>query len=144
MCVCVCVCVCVRARALLVVSDSFNPMDYSPTGSSVCGFSRLEHWSGLPFPIPGDLPNTGIEPASPPWQTVYCIAGRFFTVEAPVKPIVKVKVLATQSCLTFCDPVDHSPPISSVHGIFQARTLEWVAIFFSRGSFQPRDRIHIS
>ena len=36
-----------------------------------------------------------------------------------------------QSCLTLCDPMDCSPPGSSVHGIFQARTLEWVAISFS-------------
>ena len=40
----------------------------------------------------------------------------------------------TQSCLTLCDPVDCSPPDSSVHGILQARILEWVAISFSRGS----------
>ena len=46
----------------------------------------------------------------------------------------------TQSCLTLCDPMDCSLPGSSVHGIFQARILEWVAISFSRGSFQPRDR----
>ena len=39
----------------------------------------------------------------------------------------------TQSCLTLCDPVDCSPPGSSVHGILQARILEWVAISFSRG-----------
>ena len=44
-----------------------------------------------------------------------------------------------QSCLTHCYPVECSPPGSSVHGIFQARILEWVAISFSRGSFQPRD-----
>ena len=37
----------------------------------------------------------------------------------------------TQSCLTFSDPMDYSPPGSSVHGIFQARVLEWVAIAFS-------------
>src|SRR5574340_167266 len=42
-----------------------------------------------------------------------------------------------QSCLTLCDPVDSSPPGSSVHGILQARILEWVAISFSRGSSQP-------
>ena len=35
--------------------------------------------------------------------------------------------------LTFCDPMDHSPPGSSVHGISQARMLEWVSIFFSSG-----------
>ena len=39
-----------------------------------------------------------------------------------------------QLCLTLCDPVDCSPPSSSVHGILQARTLEWVAMPFSRGS----------
>ena len=44
-----------------------------------------------------------------------------------------------QSCLTLCDPVDCSPPGSSVHGIHQARMLEWVAISFSRGSSQPRN-----
>ena len=44
----------------------------------------------------------------------------------------------------FCDPVDCSLPVSSVHGIFQARILEWVAISFSRGSSQPRDRTHVS
>ena len=38
-----------------------------------------------------------------------------------------------QSCPTLCDPMDCSPPGSSVHGILQARTLEWVAISFSRG-----------
>ena len=50
----------------------------------------------------------------------------------------------TQSCLTLCYPVDCSPPGSSVHGIFQARVLEWVAISFSRGSSQPRDRTQVS
>ena len=44
-----------------------------------------------------------------------------------------------QLCLTFCDPMDYSPPVFSVHGISQARILEWVAISFSRGSSQPKD-----
>ena len=44
-----------------------------------------------------------------------------------------------QSCLTVCDPMDCSPLGSSVHGILQARILEWVAIPSSRGSSQPRD-----
>ena len=47
--------------------------------------------------------------------------------------------IVTQSCLTFCDPMDYSLPGSSVHGILQARVLEWVAIPFSRGSSPPRD-----
>ena len=45
-----------------------------------------------------------------------------------------------QSCPTLCDPVDCSLPGFSVHGIFQARVPEWVAISFSRGSSRPRDR----
>ena len=45
-----------------------------------------------------------------------------------------------QSCLTLCDPMDCSLSGSSIHGIFQARVLEWIAISFSRGSSQPRNR----
>ena len=52
--------------------------------------------------------------------------------------------LIAQSCLTLCNPKDCSPPGPSVHGIFQARTLEWVAILFSRGSSQPRDQTWVS
>ena len=44
-----------------------------------------------------------------------------------------------QSCLTLCDPMDGSLPGSAVHGILQARILEWAAISFSRGSSQTRD-----
>ena len=49
-----------------------------------------------------------------------------------------------QLCPTLCDPMDCSPPSSPVHGIFQARILEWVAISFSRESSQPRDGTSIS
>ena len=52
---------------------------------------------------------------------------------------VCVCLLVTQSCLTLCDPMDCSPLGFSVHGVLQARTLEWVAIPFSRVSFWPRD-----
>ena len=49
-----------------------------------------------------------------------------------------------QSCPTLCDPMDGSLPGSAVHGIFQARILEWAAISFSRGSSQPRDQTRVS
>ena len=49
-----------------------------------------------------------------------------------------------QLCLTLCDPIDGSPPGSSVHGILQARILEWVAIPFSRGCSQPRGWTQVS
>ena len=52
-------------------------------------------------------------------------------------PGVKVKV--AQSCLTLCDPMD-----CIVHGLLQARILEWVAVPFSRGSSQPRDQSQVS
>ena len=51
--------------------------------------------------------------------------------------------LVTQSCLTLYDPMDCSPTGSSIHGISQARILEWVALPFSRGSSQPRDRTQV-
>ena len=49
------------------------------------------------------------------------------------------KVKVTHTCPTLCDPMDYI-----VHGILQARILEWVAILFSRGSSQPRDQTHLS
>ena len=51
----------------------------------------------------------------------------------PGKHYLTVVVLVAQSCPTLCDPMDHSLLGSSVHGILQARILEWVAISFSRG-----------
>ena len=63
------------------------------------GFSRKEHWSGLPFPAPMHERKSQSEVA--------------------------------QSCPTLSDPMDCSLPGSSIHGIFQARVLEWVAIAFS-------------
>ena len=52
--------------------------------------------------------------------------------------------LAVKLYPTLCNPMDCSPPGSSVHGILQVRLLEWVAIPSSQGSSQPRDEIHVS
>ena len=63
----------------------------------------------------------------------------------PALPGLRIVLcLVVQSCLTLCDPLDCSPPGSSVHGILQARILEWVAISFSRESSWPRDRTQVS
>ena len=79
---------------------------------SSLGFSRQEHWSGLPFPSPVH--------ESEKWKWSRSVVS------------------------DSCNPMDCSPPGSSVHGIFQARVLEWVAIVFSRGSSQPRNRTQVS
>src|SRR5574337_84683 len=55
-----------------------------------------------------------------------------------------VHAKSLQSCLILCDPMDCSPPGSSVHGILQVRILEWVAMPSSRGSSQPRGGTQVS
>ena len=68
------------------------------------------------------------------------IEGTYLSI---LKTIYDSESEVTQSCPTLCDPMDCSLPGSSVHRIFQARVLEWVAISFSRGSSQPRDRTQV-
>ena len=130
------------------------------------GFSRQEYWSGLSFLSPGYLLNPGIEPMSS------ALVGGFFTTESPGKPSKvyhwyipknKSNKRYAKPCRenykislcdekwkwkslspTVCNPMDSSLPGSMVHGIFQARILEWAVISFSRGSFQPRDWTQVS
>ena len=83
--------------------------------------SRQEYWSGLPFPSPEDLSNPVIKPASPTMRQI-------------------LYHLSHQGS----DLMDCNPPGSSVHGILQARILEWVAIPFSGGSSWPRDQTQVS
>ena len=101
------------------------------------GFSRLE-WVAICF-------SRGFS-WSRDWtwvSRVSCIGRQILyhwaTWEAPIR-----QVLVTELCPTLCNPMDCSPPGSSVHGILQARILEWVAISFSRGSSQPRNRTQVS
>ena len=56
-----------------------------------------------------------------------------------IKSYLRMKMKVTWSCPTLCDPMDHT-----VHGILQARILEWVAFPFPRGSYQPRDQTQVS
>ena len=71
------------------------------------------------------LPGPGMKPAPPPVKA-QSLKHRTYQSENDV----------TQLCLTLCDPMDCSLPGSSVYGIFQARILEWVAISFSRRTYQ--------
>ena len=86
---------------------------------------------GCHFLLQGIFPTQGSNPGLPHCrQTLYCLSYLcMYESESEV----------AQSCPTLCDPMDCSLPGSSVHGIFQARILEWVAISFSRRSSRPRD-----
>ena len=68
-------------------------------------------------------------------------ANRTGTVVSLIEPVA---VCSLQTCLTLCDSRDCSLPVSSVHGISQARTLEWVVISYSRGSSPSRDQTRVS
>ena len=72
-----------------------------------------------------------------------CLTKRYFYDQHKkgftIAQLYLVKVKVTQSCPTLCSPMDYT-----VHGIFQARILEWVAFPFSRGSSQPRDWTQVS
>ena len=75
------------------------------------------------------------------WNYKNIISAKFLPYPLTLPPSIHVKAL--QLCPTFCDPVNCSLPGSSVHGIHQARILEWVAMPSSRGSSQPRDQTFI-
>ena len=114
------------AKSLQSCPTLCDPIDSSPPGSSIHGILQQEYWSRLPFPSPGDLPDTGIEPGSSALQAdslLSEIPGKSYLFYAAAKSL--------QLCLTLCDPIDSSPPGSAVPGILKARTLEWVAISFS-------------
>ena len=93
------------------------------------------HSQGKPFTITiiqAYAPTSNAEEAEVEWFYEY------------LQDLLESESEVTQSCPTLCDPMDCSLPGSSVHGIFQARVLEWVATSFSRESSQLRDRILVS
>ena len=135
-------------------------MDCNPLGSSVCEDSQGKY-TGVPCPPPRDLPNPGMNspwPSHVTWETlkkIQILASHsrsvesefpekgwesyklldFFWTRVKLGPLSQYSAAAAkslQSCPTLCDPRDGSPPGSPVPGILQARTLEWVAISFSR------------
>ena len=93
---------------------------------------RQVRWSGIPIS----------------WRSLsFCpFFSSCFTLYLFIFIVVKYAALClvTQSCPTLCDPMDCSPPSSSVHGILQARILKLVAMPSSRGSSQPRNQTQIS
>ena len=126
-------------------------------------FSRPEYWSGKPFPSPADLPDPGVKPGSPALQADSLPTesssgpggkrlseiGHFNLQSATISSIVTA--LYVIICSVMSDPLWlhglYSLPHFSIHGILQARILEWVAmptIFSSRRSSQPRDQTRVS
>ena len=98
-------------------------------------FSRPEYWSRQPFPSPGDLPNPEIEPRSPALQAD---SSPLTYLGSPNRNAAAAAKLL-QSCPTLCNPMDYI-----VHGILQARTLEWVVSPLSRRSSQPKGQTQVS
>ena len=92
-------------------------------GGRHCAGSRRD------LPPQGDLPGSRLAGQMQPFNCPQVV---------PAAP-GEMKVKVAQSCLTLCNPMDYT-----VHGILQARILEWVAVLFSRGSFQPRDLTQVS
>ena len=75
------------------------------------------------------------------WRPLYVKKKEAILISLNWHVYVVVQLL---SSLQLCDPLDCSPPGSSLHGILQARVLEWVALSFFRGSSQPRDQTCVS
>ena len=120
-----------------------SPIDCSSPGPSVHGISQTRLLERIAI--------SSFRGSSWPkdWNCIShisCMAGGFFTDKPPGKPWFRDEWVSevTQLCPTLCDPMDCSLPGSSIHGIFQARVLEWLAISFSRGSSQLRDRTWVS
>ena len=120
-----------------------DPMDYSPPGPSVHRIfqARILEWVAMPSrgsTRPRDQTSSLTSPA---------LAGGFYTTsttwEAP-KSVSCSVMLVTLSGPILWDPMDYSPPGPSVHGILQARILEWVAMPSSRRASRLRDQTCIS
>ena len=104
-------------------------------------WTQSGHWS--PGPVPHHISPYSLQTPLVMtlfWEQAFHL--NFFRLLGGKKEKKESEVV--QSCPTLCDPMDCRLPSSSVHGILQARILEWVAISFSRGSFRPRDQTRVS
>ena len=123
-------------NSLEVLVAQLCPTLCDPTGCSTLGFSvhgilqaRILEWVAMPFSRGSSWPRHRTQ--------ISCMVGGLSTVQAAYSEVA-------QSCPALCDPMDCSLPGSPVHEIFQAIVLERIAISFSRGSSQPRDRTRVS
>ena len=120
-----------------------NCMDCGPPGSSIHGIlqARILEWVAMPSTRGSSRPEeqTCVSYVPCTGRQVLCYLGSLIYICSGSSSGVSHSAI-----LTLCDPLNCSPPGSSVHGILQARVREWVAIPFSRGSSQPRDQIWVS
>ena len=130
---------------LLVLSDSLHPYGLQPA-RLLCPWDPPGKNTGVGCHalFQGILPTQGSNPHLQHFLHCRRILYHWATREVLIIIFVNVNVLVTQSCLTLCDPMDCSPPASSVHGILQARILEWIALPFFRVSSWPRDWTQVS
>ena len=114
------------------------PMDCSLPGSSVYGTlqARILEWVTISFSRGYSQPRGRTQ--------VSRIGDRRFNLWATREALYRCEGEVAQPCPTLCDPVDCSLPGFSIHGILQARILEWVTISFSRGYSWPRDLTQVS
>ena len=127
----------VKVKSLSRVRFFATPWTVAYQAPLSMGFSRQEYWSGVPLPSPVQSLSC-VQLFATPWAIAH---------QAPLSmgfsrqeywsglpfpsPVHESESAVTQSCPTLHDPMDCSLPGSSVHGISQARVLEWVAITFS-------------
>ena len=122
-----------RVCVLSYVWFFLTPWTITCQASLFMEFFRQKYWSGLPSPSLGDLPEPGIKPLSP------VVAGGLFATVPPGKHWNSQCVCYNHSVVS-----DSLQPGFSVHGILQARILEWVAMPSSRGSSRSRDWTQVS
>ena len=117
---------------------SLSPFSEVPTGGRPQISASLRSCAILPRPG-----GPAVSQFPSPWWVV--LQKGLITNRSLVQPRLVTCCVwwVTQSCPTLCNPMDYNLPCSSVHGIFQARILEWVAISSPRGSSRPRDPTHV-
>ena len=123
--------------ALVLLDNDLPPAcPWTETKETPALISVISLGHSAQFEFSVNMPNSSDDansPSQPSWRS-----------RSWAKSWLKAKVLVVQSYLTLCNRMDCSPQDSSTHGIFQVRILEWVAISFSWGSFQPRNRTLVS
>ena len=157
------------AKSLQSCPTLCDRIDGSPPGSLSLGFSRQEHWSGLPFPSPvhesekwkwsrsvvsdcsrphGLQPTRLLCPWDFPGKSTGVGATAFSESVHGVVDLMRAVSVVPGECLhvasVVCNPMACRPPDSSAYGILQARVMRRVAMLSSRGSSQCRDRTLIS